>query len=206
MATTRSENRRLLLELMPKGAVCAEIGVWDGGFSEEILRITEPKTLHLIDPWLFQPEFSNSAFGREARRDTMDQQYRGVARKFKGDKRVVIHRAMSDAALTTFADGLLDWVYIDGNHNYEVVLNDLQMCLSKVKPDGIISGDDLLWNVNDGAPVRTAVRKVKRRLADQVEFHRFGQQWRMQLMRSQGLAQTGQTRLLKERTKAKRAA
>ena len=179
----RAEIRRELLKRMPKGGVCAEIGVWDGGFSEEILEITQPKTLHLIDPWTFQPEFKNSAFGRETRRDDMAEKYLAVQEKFKGDDRVVIHRKMSDEALEQFDDHSLDWVYLDGNHNYEVVSNDLKLSLDKVKPNGIIAGDDLLWKVDDGAPVRTAVRQMRRRLGDAAKFDRMGQQYIFELAR-----------------------
>ena len=133
----REEKRQALLEIMPKGGICAEIGVWDGGFSEKILATTEPQTLHLIDPWLFQPDFNNSAFGREAHRNKMDGKYLAVKEKFKGDERVVIHRKMSDEALNGFGDASLDWLYLDGNHNYEVVSNDLKLALRKVKPNGM---------------------------------------------------------------------
>lgn len=181
---TRAENRAQLLDSLPKGATCAEIGVWDGGFSEEILERTQPKKLHLIDPWLFQPEFNNSAFGRQAHSDTMDDKYPAVCAKFKGDKRVTIHRAMSHEALEAFKDAALDWVYIDGNHNYEVVSNDLLLSLVKVRHDGIICGDDFFWGRDQGAPVRTAVREVLDLLQDEVSFQRFGQQWRLELKRA----------------------
>lgn len=180
----RDQIRMELLQQMPKHAVCAEIGVWDGGFSEQILAVTNPRRLHLIDPWLFQPEFNNSAFGRQAHRDQMDDKFTAVSAKFAGDARVVIHRAMSDAALEGFADAELDWVYIDGNHNYEVVSKDLSLCLQKVKPDGIIAGDDFYWNAEKGAPVKTAVEEVVAALGDRVAFSRQGQQYRLQLMRS----------------------
>jgi hypothetical protein len=170
-----------LLNRLPKGGVCAEIGVWEGGFSEKILEVTQPKTLHLIDPWLFQPEFNNSAFGKEARRNAMDEMFDKVTERFRGDDRVVIHRKMSDAALESFEDGALDWVYIDGNHNYEVVSKDLALSVQKVKPGGMIGGDDLLWNVDKGAPVRTAVRELRRKLGDGATFYRMGQQYLFEL-------------------------
>jgi hypothetical protein len=179
----RVENRRALLEMMPKGAVCAEIGVWDGGFSEVILEVTEPAKLHLIDPWLYQPDFRNSAFGRKANIDKMDDKYTAVKKLFEGDDRIEIHRALSHAALESFEDGALDWVYIDGNHNYDIVSVDIALSLQKVKPDGIISGDDLFWNPDKGKPVATAVRETLRKLGDAVEYQRFGQQWFMQLRR-----------------------
>ena len=33
-------------------------------------------------------------------------------------------------------------VYIDGNHLYDFVKKDLNLCYSKVKPGGLITGDD----------------------------------------------------------------
>ncbi len=169
--------------MMPKGAVCAEIGVWDGKFSEEILKITTPSKLHLIDPWLFQPEFGGTGFGRKSNKDTMEGRYESVRDKFKDDGRVEIHRALSHEALETFEDASLDCVYIVGNHTYEVVKGDLALSLKKVKPNGIISGDAFWWRGGKGAPVRTAVREVVASLGDKVDFSRIGQQWILKLAR-----------------------
>ncbi len=180
---TRDEKRRQLLEMMPKGGVCAEIGVWDGNFSKEILKITTPSKLHLIDPWLFQPEFGGTGFGRKSNKDTMEGRYESVRDAFKDDGRVEIHRALSHEALETFEDASLDWVYIDGNHTYEVVKGDIALSLQKVKPNGIISGDDFWWRGGKGAPVRTAVREFAAELGDKVDFSRIGQQWILKLAR-----------------------
>lgn len=67
------ENPRLtLLNKMPKASVCAEIGVWKGEFSERIYKITEPKQLHLIDPWEFQSEFSDRMYGGSVAKNQSD--------------------------------------------------------------------------------------------------------------------------------------
>ncbi len=44
-------DRMELLSRMKKNAVCAEIGVNKGDFSSQIIQITKPKKLHLIDAW-----------------------------------------------------------------------------------------------------------------------------------------------------------
>jgi len=44
-------NRSLALPYMPKNAVCAEVGVAYGDFSQQILDIMIPAELHLIDSY-----------------------------------------------------------------------------------------------------------------------------------------------------------
>jgi len=177
----RDEHRQEILKRLPKGGVGAEIGVWEGGFSEVLLAVAQPTRLHLIDPWEFQPDFANTAFGKPRNEDRMADKFLLVQEKFKDDPRVVLHRAYSDVALESFEDHSLDWVYIDGNHNFEVVKSDLELSLRKVRPGGVIAGDDLLWKRDEGAPVQKAVRAFKRSLDDATEFFRFGQQYLFQL-------------------------
>lgn len=43
-----------LLELMPKGSICVEMGVHKGNFSKMISKIVNPNVLHLIDPWKYE--------------------------------------------------------------------------------------------------------------------------------------------------------
>jgi methyltransferase family protein len=35
-----------------------------------------------------------------------------------------------------------DWIYVDGDHQYEAVKKGLESYLPKVKPGGFITGDD----------------------------------------------------------------
>jgi hypothetical protein len=166
----RDRVRGRLLGQMPKGGKVAEIGVWEGSFSARILEITEPTELHLIDPWLYQPEFTNTGFGRSKNKDRMDNMYREVAAKFAGDGRVKLHRAMSQEALEGFPDGYFDWVYVDGNHNDPFVGQDLELSRRKVRPGGIIAGDDYNWQSESGAPVRHAVEAMMERLGPGAEL------------------------------------
>lgn len=156
----RSPARVRLLDKLPKQGVGAEIGVWRGDFSAELLRVTQPKALHLIDPWLFQPEFSERMYGGSVAKSQadMDDIYNGVQERFSLASEVVLDRGKSAEIIPQFADGYLDWVYIDGNHYYDYVLQDLELSLSKVKAQGVISGDDYRWGKQYGFPVEKAVQ------------------------------------------------
>jgi hypothetical protein len=45
------ENRNQMLLDLPKNLIVAELGVFNGTFSESILKICEPSQLILIDLW-----------------------------------------------------------------------------------------------------------------------------------------------------------
>ena len=47
----RLRQRRWVLELLPKGGIGAEIGVFRGHFSDLICSVAQPRKLYLIDPW-----------------------------------------------------------------------------------------------------------------------------------------------------------
>jgi hypothetical protein len=162
----RDRVRGRLLAAMPKGGIVAETGVWEGDFSQRILETCQPDELHLIDPWLYMPEFPNTGFGKKKNEHQTEERYHRVVARFAGDPRVKVHRATSEAALSAMPDGLFDWVYIDGNHNEPFVGNDLRLALAKVKPKGRIAGDDYNWmSDSQGAPVRMAVERLMAELA-----------------------------------------
>lgn len=181
----RDRVRARLLQSLPKGGRVAEVGVWEGAFSRKILDICEPVELHLIDPWLYQPEFPNTGFGRRKNEELMEQKYQDVCAAFADDPRVVIHRAMSDVALGGFADGYFDWVYLDGNHNEPFIGNDVALSLQKVKPDGLITGDDFNWMSDaQGAPVKRAVEQAVADLGGKASLKTMANQWIIRLERS----------------------
>lgn len=134
---------------MPKGSICAEVGVDRGAFSELILGIVRPQTLHLIDPWksLSSEAYRRAWYGarRSGGQQAMERRYEAVLARFEKQietGRVVVHRAFSLDAAERFENESLDWVYIDGDHLYEAVTADLRAFLPKVKRGGYIAGDD----------------------------------------------------------------
>jgi hypothetical protein len=69
----------------------------------------------------------------------MDGMYESVVQCFKS-KRVEIHRDASTACSSRFPDNYFDWIYIDGNHLYEFVKQDLESYFPKIKSGGIVAG------------------------------------------------------------------
>lgn len=140
--------RRMLLDTLPKLGCGAEVGVFRGDFSAELLRLTKPRRLHLIDPWLSVDDqrHSGSLYGAGNRSQAdMDRMHDEVLRRFASELtvgRMVVHRARSASALATLPDRSLDWAYIDGDHTYDHVMSDLRLSAVKVKLGGFICGDD----------------------------------------------------------------
>ena len=101
---------RYPLKKINENDVCAEIGVWKGDFSAEILK-HNPSELHLIDPWVHQ-DYKKMWYSIE--QEKIDEIHNDVHKKFKNDSRVKMHRKFSTDV--KFPDEYFDWVYIDGDH------------------------------------------------------------------------------------------
>lgn len=158
-APKRHKNRIKMLEMMPKHGRCAEIGVWNGGFSGVILEVTQPTELVLIDPWDLL-----SAQGKEEwthkkhqNNEFMRGMFDNVSANYAHLPNVSIRKGFSADVLATYPDNYFDWLYIDGNHLYEFVRKDIEVSFKKVRHGGIIAGDDYFWKKDDRAHVKEAV-------------------------------------------------
>jgi len=145
------KKRDFLLLMMPKNSVCAEIGVHLGDFSERILKIVKPKELHLIDPLKYEESdvYNKSLYGGKYGKNQahMDDRYEKVSKRFISqieNGKVKLARGFSSKVLQSFEDNYFDWIYIDGNHQYDFAKKDLELCINKVKKGGYITGDDYL--------------------------------------------------------------
>ncbi len=132
--------------MLPKGAVGAEIGVWKGDFSAEILQIAQPRQLCLIDPWRLRddPIHNRSWYGTKRKPD-MEKIYQGVLQRFEKEIEqgsVSVQKAPSHEALAEFPNEHFDFIYIDGDHEYGAVRQDFFLAFDKVRPGGLICGDD----------------------------------------------------------------
>lgn len=179
----RELRQNMLAELMPKGGKCAEIGVWEGDFSAEIYNITKPRELVLIDPWeLLADQSDMHHHSQHSQAAKMREKYDQVSEGLGRIPNVVVRKGFSVEVLNSYPDNYFDWVYIDGNHLYPHVLEDILVSFKKVKPGGIVSGDDLFWKNSEGEmPVRQAVREAMRQFGDQAKQFRRGGQFIIQL-------------------------
>ncbi len=141
--------RRFVLRRMPREGVSAEIGVYKGSLSARILKVTQPRRLHLIDPWKFEgaDTYRRSWYGgwKGGNQVQMDRVHESVVRRFErriAAGQVVVHRSPSLDAAGQFGEAYFDWVYIDGNHLYDFVKADLEAFYPKVRPGGWMTGDD----------------------------------------------------------------
>lgn len=144
----KEDFRMQLLKRLPPKSIGAEIGVHKGDFSNLILEVVNPSALYLIDPWNHEEDelYSNSWYGGlSSGQKELDDRFESVCRRFAdevGKEIVFVHRKNSKDALEEFQPNYLDWVYIDGNHLYDYVMQDLKLSFDKVKHGGMICGDD----------------------------------------------------------------
>lgn len=114
-----------------KDIVIVEIGSDLGINALNICRSIKFKHLYLVDPYL----------GGYGHCDTGDERCM-KAKKILGKKdNVTWLRVTSEEASNTLDDNI-DVVYIDGNHTYPYVKQDIELWYPKVKKNGIIGGHD----------------------------------------------------------------
>lgn len=144
--TGRERTRQALLSLLPKNSIGAEIGVSAGVFSKQIVDIVEPKELVLMDPWdlLAERLAGTSDAGKWfADPEKMGAFHADVVAMFKDTESVSVVRGFSHERMGDYGDNYFDWVYLDAHHRYDDVFQELELAGQKVKPGGLITGDDL---------------------------------------------------------------
>tara|TARA_Y100001970_G_scaffold285539_1_gene405600 strand:- start:8662 stop:9345 length:684 start_codon:yes stop_codon:yes gene_type:complete len=150
---TSSDKRAYILEQLSKNSTFVEVGVWKGDFSKQISNISNPKLLILVDSWTYDEKVRGCApqvDGKEPlNQNFFDQAKKDTYSKFENNPNVHILDLNSQDASSTYEDNFFDYVYIDAEHTYEAVINDLKFWYPKLKKNGILFGDDYYWREED---------------------------------------------------------
>jgi hypothetical protein len=147
----RFEDRGVLIKKLKdivNGKKGVEIGVFTGSFSKYILENWDG-VLYMVDVWRPLGEeyedMSNHLNYQNAYQLAMDN--------IKGyEDRGIMIRATSKDASNIFEDNSLDFIYIDANHAYDFVKEDIRIWFPKLKKGGIFSGHDYLDMVWENDP------------------------------------------------------
>jgi len=145
-ATCRSEKYTMgLIDLIKDLNIpietMVEVGSYQGEstiiFAENIKTL---KTLYAVDPWMngYAP---GDVCSDEYPMDIVESNFNV---RIKDYPQISKQKTTSEEFSKTIEDGSLDFVYIDGDHQYESCKKDLELWVPKVKKGGIIAGHDYL--------------------------------------------------------------
>lgn len=123
----------------------AEVGVLEGKNVVELLKtLPDLKLMYCVDPWEDYKEFR---WNRKRPMSEIKKDYEKNIEPYKN--RVKTMHMYSEDAANKVKNASLDFIFIDANHAYEYVKQDILLWSPKVKKGGVISGHDYVANPNE---------------------------------------------------------
>ena len=125
-----------------------EVGVAYGGHSAAILNKTDVQKLFSIDPYLEYGDKTNnflfrSALDKVTKQKSWDLLYLHVLDRLSSfGSRSDLLRMTSLQAVEFFQKESFDFVFLDANHSFDSVMQDLHAWFDKIKSGGVFCGDD----------------------------------------------------------------
>jgi len=118
-----------------------EVGSFKGEFAKEILNVWDGD-LFMVDVWrgLDSTEYMDAS-NHNIHTDAYLQAMGSIV---GNEFRATMIRCDSDTGSTLFEDNSLDFVYIDANHAYDYVKEDIELWFPKVKKGGYLLGHDYI--------------------------------------------------------------
>lgn len=114
-----------------------ELGTYKGEYTREFCKVG--LKMYTVDAWESYGDYHSAQINNDAR---MARAYRKAIYNLKDYKDCTIIKKFASDALNDFADGSLDFVYIDCNHSFKYVAADLVDWSNKVRKGGVVCGHD----------------------------------------------------------------
>lgn len=129
-----------LLKELGLPSIGVEIGVAEGFSSKDFLENGLEK-LYSVDAWRKLDQSGDGGFDQTWH----DKNYQDAVNRLAPFKtRSVILRGLSSEMTDKVKDNSIGLLYLDGDHSYQGVMNDLKLWSPKVVSGGIIAGHDYL--------------------------------------------------------------
>lgn len=146
--TIPNSNRQRLAEFFAYAGFknIAEIGVESGRYAHDLLSVNPGLHLYLVDAWQ-----SYGDYRQHVSVERTEWMLTRTRERLKGFHYTIVRKFSVEAA-AQIQNGSLDAVYIDANHAYEYVVQDIAAWLPKVRSGGIIAGHDYAHGALSGMP------------------------------------------------------
>ena len=135
-------KRGAFLKRLPSNGIVAEIGVYEGAHATKIIEYSKPEKLYLIDPWCDHNTPYINSLENYSKDGKYEERYAKVQDMFKDSENVELIKKFSMNAVTMFPDEFFDWIYVDADHTYPKIKEDLNAWYPKIKEKGYICGHD----------------------------------------------------------------
>lgn len=145
------KDRLQMIGYLPRGGNVAELGVFLGDFSQQLLTTVQPETLYLIDAWKYYDY--GYADPLNVSQEWHDGNCRSVMARFAeqiAEGKVFVMRMLTTLAAAQLPDDFFSLVYVDANHSYQGTLDDLRAFAPKVRKGGYLLGHDYTYNLGFG--------------------------------------------------------
>lgn len=136
------ENKLPLLFREAGFKVGVEVGVEQGLYSERLCQLIPGLLLYSVDCWQ-----AYHGYRDHVSQEKLDGFYE-AARKRLAPYSCEIIKGWSVETAQNFDDNVLDFVYIDGNHDFAHVVADIAAWSPKVRKGGVVSGHDFIRRKN----------------------------------------------------------
>jgi len=118
-----------------------ELGVLRGAFVEHILRHCKSITrYYMLDPWRHLDDWNKPTNNDQPKFDEIYAE--AMARTDFASERRIVLRGKTTEMIDKIPDEDLDIAYVDGDHTLRGIAIDLIRTYPKVRPGGILGGDD----------------------------------------------------------------
>jgi hypothetical protein len=131
--------------------LAVEVGTHRAEYASKFLSKWDGTCLCCVDPWRTLIDYTEQQKFLTDSDGDREKDYKHSIRVLEPfSSRVQVIRKTSKQAVSDFGNSTLDFVYIDGNHNYDSVCYDINAWWPKVRSGGILSGHDFI----SGSPGR----------------------------------------------------
>lgn len=132
----KDELKPLIDQLAVTNGVMLEVGVYKGEAMKQFMDSGKFRRYFGVDWWSGEYADPNPIFLKDI--PEAEMRFDEVAKNYP----VVKMKMTSEEASAYFKDEVFDFVYLDGNHNYEFVRKDIDLWWPKVKIGGYFGGHD----------------------------------------------------------------
>ena len=131
---------RSIMNEVPIGGTICELGPWKGRSLCSVADIIIKRKLNVIAVDIFTGTAHEEDLVRQGKESDIEAIFRSNMKRFGLDP--VVHRMTTNEASKLIEDGSLDLCFIDADHSFKGITEDLFYWIPKVKKGGLIGGHD----------------------------------------------------------------